>query len=599
MKQVFSIIAAYLFFCLGVCMAWAFCSGAALPVLLPNAVFPYKVYTGLEVFCSMLPASLEAAFCVSLAISFGKGEQERSRERFSADMFNRYKEVVALCLICVALLTAATELGKPLAQTYKEDLVRQERLARDYEKNGGTMFRAGKYDLAYQYAKLALDIDGASEVAKRIMNDASIARKTHSGAEKEKAKDASKRTTSEEGYTIKELRSLAQKAYKEEQWFDAHYYAQTAVDMAEITDTSLSSLKTIAAQSWNKIETPGGKAQTEEERLYAQKLAGYGALMSGDNLKAYYIFVSLSAISHKMESDPDVVRYKAIAQERLEKAYFFIDETIGKNDFETAHDVHFSLKHTDGTTDVIHIKGIVSIKGTSEAVQYLRGFSMLTIDQFGNMKRDLYDENVKLIEVSTQDLGGMENIPSKTSTVPYLLLRSVDRYDKTFMNSAQCTFAKAGESAPNTLVLSMPYSDFELLKEASKGAGRMDIAALIKIIRRADKYGFSSEVFAQIMLDRLLYPMLILCTLMLLASFAWNFRTKQDIPFQTAWVLSLPILNLMAVILMHMVLYLYRVMNHVFVGVSSLSIAPFFGLGIYIVIFAISSVIFLARNDIE
>lgn len=606
MKKIFGIIAAYIFFCLGVCIAWAFCSGAPIPVLLERTVLPYKLCTGLELFCSLLPATLAASFCVSLAMAFGMGDGEKCRLRFSAEIFRLYKLIVVVCLICVAILTAATELGKPLLTNYKKHLERQEILARDYERNSGNMYRAGSFDLSYQYAKLALELDPDSETAKRLMSDAGIGKEAHKDvAAENKKKDApSNKKLSEEGFTIIELRTLAEKAYRESKWFDAHYYAQTAVNIAEPRDTSLQLMQDIAAESWNRLETPANDPQSEEERLYAMKLSGYGALMRGDNLKAYYVFMSLSRRSKIMANDPDVVRYLAIAQERLERAYFFMDEMIGKRDFETASNVHFALKHEDGTTDIIHIKGIVPVAGKSGTVQYFRGFTMMTIDELGNMKRKLYDENVKMLSADAQDFEGIVNLPPNVMSVPYLLLHSVDRYNEAYESTAEYTITgmNAAESSPHTpetLVLPMSCEDFELVKEASKGADRMDIVALIKIILNADKYGYSSEVFAEIMLDRLLYPMLVLCAFMVLASFAWNFRIKQEIPFQTVWIFSFPILTAGAAIMVQVILWLYSIMNHVFVGVAGLMASPIFGLSVYIVIFIVASVVFLARNNID
>lgn len=591
-----SIIGVYIFFSLGICIAWAFCSTETLPLLLPHTISMYKICGALDMFFIILPATLEASFCVALAIVFGTGDQEKSRVRFSQDMFRRYKIVCIVCIGCVAVLTVSSELGRPLVSNYKKYLEHQEALARDYERNGGNMFRAENFDMAYQYAHLALELDPSSEVAKRLLADATIAREANkiaiANSEESLKNDEA---LSEEGYTVHELGILAEKAYSEKSWFDAHYYAQTAVNIAEARNTLLPHLKEIASDAWNKLEIPSGTVQTEEERLYALKLSGYGALMRGDNLHAYYVFMSLSRHSRKMANDPDVVRYLSIAQERMQNAYFFIDETIGIKDFESANMVNFAIKNKDGTTDIIHIKGIVAVAGDAGTVQYLRGFCMITIDPLGNMKRKLYDENVKMVSVNAEDFDGVIDLPKDAITVPYLLLNSVDRYDNKFVNKAESNTS----DVPDTLVLPLSCEDFELLKEASKGANLMDISALIKIVLKADKYGYSSEVFAQVLLDRLLYPLLILCTFMLLASFAWNFRIKQDIPFQTTWILSFPILTACAIIMMNIILWLYSVMNHVFVGVAGLAASPIFGVIIYTALFIISSLIFLARNNID
>ena len=57
--------------------------------------------------------------------------------------------------------------------------------------------------------------------------------------------------------------------------------------------------------------------------IFSIKRKGYSALIRGDSLIAYYIFLDLW---NKNPYDPDISRYYTLSKEALLNQYFFLDE---------------------------------------------------------------------------------------------------------------------------------------------------------------------------------------------------------------------------------------------------------------------------------
>lgn len=602
MKRVLQILFGYILFCFCVCLAAGFFTGA-LPELLEKSVRMYRLYAGLRLFCRILPAVAVTGFIIGSAVSFGRSP-EGSVMRFSPAMFERYRHVIVMGLVCSFVLTCAAEIGTPFLGSKQQQLEQLPKLVREYVRIGTNAYASGDSGSAYQYAQLAVKIDPKSGEALQLAAKAESAVKSFRKNQKSAILPEISRGVSEEGYTVSELRQRAEAAYAKGNWFDAHYYAETGISVASPKDTNVELLKQTAAAAWNKLSLAETPAETEEERVYKRKLDGYKLLMDGDNLKAYYVFRTLSMQSHALSIDPDVVRYLGLAGARLAAESFFIDETFNMQEFETAGNVYFTIRRADGSTDIVYIKGITSMKGTDGMVQYLRGLSVFSLDKNGAYARSMYVQYAKLLEVPVSDFDDGTRIAlgidGRTEYVPYVLLRSVDRDTDGIVNKPQYRYADAGEEdEKGQLVLPIPYDDFELLAEASKGAELMSIPALFHFAGKAVQYGYSEEVFGQVMLNRILYPLFILVIIVCSASFAWNYRIGEKLMFKTVWTAAFPLFSVLAYIVFEALLWLYKLFNYVFLGAAGRQYALLVGCGVYIAILIIASIVFLARNSAD
>ena len=599
MKRVLQILIGYLLFAFCACMVFRLFAGT-LPPLIAKTATLYRFYGGLALFCRILPALSVTGFVIGYAVSFGRNPDGSDR-RFSQAMFRRYRSVVVTSLALSLVLTAASEIGTPILSVKQKQLERMPLLVQEYVRVGRQVEKSGKGELAYRYAELALKIDPSSPDALTLSRDTEIAsREAHNTVRTAVPKTASE-PVSEEGYTVRELRARAEKAYAEKKYFDAHYWAQSAVSITTRRDTNYAELQRIAADAWNALFSADLPATTDAQKIYARKLSGYAALVEGDNLKAYYIFRTLSLASRENANDPDIVRYLAIAHARLDTEYFFIDEIIDAKEFETADDVYFSLKKEDGETTIVYIKGITPVKGSGGVVQYLRSLSIFSLDANGTYTGSIYVPYAKMRQVLSADFDADTKralgIPDGAHFVPYILLRSVDRDTEGVTEGPLYRYAFPDKKGGNDqIVLPLSYENFLLLAEVSRGAEYMNMISLLRFVGNAERFGYSDEVFGQVLLNRILYPLFMLIVFIWFASFAWNYRIGETVLFKTSWIFAFPFFSLLAHVLYGALQWLFKIINYVFIGIAGTYCLPLGSL-VYAVILLIVSLVFLARSE--
>lgn len=455
--------------------------------------------------------------------------------------------------------------------------------------------------------------------------------------------------THNKGSTVLELIEKSKAAADKKEWLNAHYWATLAVTACSGTDTNLEAAKAAANTAWNELSNPVPFDNSDKNIFFAQKKNGYEQLVKGDNLKAYYIFSQLSASSDEHASDPDVQQYLAIAKERVESQYFFLDETENIKDVESTRNIYFALPYSDGTFDVFYIRGIATMKQTGGMVRYLDGLNVISYDRNGKFIKAMSVDYAKMLEESASVFSDEQKnalgISDKVKTVPYIQLQAVDRKTEGVVGKPVYTYAvtdlpnevadkiadvswfklKKEEMLKNrksfssvdrdaaaaekiadvfapaspetvTLLLPMPYDDFDLLNEASYGASYMSFIPLVKFVPKSISYGYSEEVYTQNLVRRGAYPLFLLILFVFAAAFAWNYRLGERQLFKFKWLFFFPVFTAVMYILLECCLYLYTLLNYVFVGTCG-PFALLVAFIVYVVIFIAVSIHFVSRRS--
>ncbi len=383
-------------------------------------------------------------------------------------------------------------------------------------------------------------------------------------------------------------------------WFGAHYSAQTALQIAPARNINIGELKNIAAEAWNRLSETAVAERSEEQKIFVRKYEGYRALMTGDDMRAYYIFKALSLQSRELALDPDVVRYLGIAEKRLETKYFFIDETFNLQEFEEANDVCFKVRRRNGSTDVFFIKGVTPVRGLSDSVQYLRGLSVFTVSTQGEYVSGYYVPYAKMTAVSADffDVFTRSALEMDDSwdSVPCVMLCSVDRRHEGVVNRPVTLLGDGASAKGSYILLPMSCGDFELLEEASNGADMMNVVSLFHFADRAERYGYSGEVFSQALLNRMLYPLFMLCLMLWFAGFSWNGRLESGSVFKFKWLAAFPIFALFFFEFYKVALSLFKMINFSLLGLAGQTYAFLLGLIIYLALLILISVRFLGKR---
>lgn len=605
MKKLLPILCGYTILCAIVCILFGFFRGEVpeVPVGMEGL---YKFLNGLQLCFKALPAIIFTGITIGYAVAFGRNP-EGSRKRFSSAMFKRYRHVLIVGLVCVFVLTAANEFGVLFTGMKQSQLRQMPTVLRDYIRTGNDLCDRENFLLARQYAQTVLEVEPENEAAHALLEKIDLMSSYISPDEivKKHRGGMMAEYTEADAATIYELYTRALLAEKQEDWFAAHYYAETALSLAGGRDINKDALQKISAHAWNVLSAPLTDSVTDDVLIFEKKLEGYTALMRGDNLHAYYVFHTLSQQSHALSIDADVERYLKLAETRLLDECFFIDEQSFINSFESASNVYFSVKYEepvgDVYTQIVYIKGVTDVADSGGVVQYLRNFSLIDLGKNGKYLGGVFVPYAKLSEISVEDFSDSDKralgIPLDAKFVPQVLLRSVDRNDENIMQEP--VYYRVGyptDNGPDRLFLPLSFADYLLVADASHGAEHMDITSLFAFSPKAELFGYSREVFSQVLTDRILYPVFLLALIICFATYAWDNRISADSIFKFKWIFTFPLFTVLFYFIDHFFVWVFRLQNYAMLGVSG-KLSLLWSAIFYVLIFIIASIVFLSRND--
>ena len=600
-------------FFFGLGLVLSFVLGYALPLkveLSKSSVMGYRLLESFAYFFRFLPPLILTGFLIGFSVHFGRNA-EGSTSRFSKAMFGRYKQVLIFSLVSVFILLLSCEVFVPLIMRRQNFIVNQPRLINDYVKVANQLFDNGYYTRAQNYADEALKLAPDSKEAMKIKDkvEAEISRLNSSNMrfklfeqDLRESKTEKLELSPESLSNVYENYQRALKAYEQQQWFDAHYYAGLAQTFASPKDPNLDAIKMLQTDAWNRLSEYHSLNKSKEQTIFDKKYEGYLALVQKNDLKAYYIFNDLINSSRELSTDPDVTFYHDLAERRVKEKFFFIDETFELKTFENANDIYFALDYMDGSKDIVYFKGMNSVKATGNSIQYLRNLTITSIDDKGNMVRKMAVPYAKVLPVAVKDLPPaakeLMDIDEKIEFVPYLMLYSVGRNSPDLQVRPVYTYENGiASSGPSFTILPLDYTDLIMLENSAADPNLLSLVSLYKLINKADMYGFSSEVYTNVFLNRIFYAIWILIVFVLMASIAWNTRIGATEYFKMTWIFIFPVIIFVCGLLYEGSLYVYKLINYALVSFFGSATSVLVAALVYVFIFIASSIYFMGRRS--
>lgn len=609
MKKIIAILSVFIGIGLIVSIIYGFMS--EVPATVPQtSAFVYKLMNGIQNFGRYIPGVAITGFTVSCSVHFGRNS-EGSTERFSKAMLERFKTVMIVSIIMAFFLTFCSEVLVLLTENKKSSIINRPKIVTEYINVGNRLFDNGYYERAMNYAEAALKLSPNEKHALNLRDRADVeinrARTSNIRFKLYESVEEAEKVDHVviDAAQINEVYQLylkANEAFTKKEWFNAHYYSELGIKLATPKDPNLEELKKISTAAWNNLTEYHDLAKTQGQLTFEKKYQGYLALVQKDDLKAYYIFRELYQSSREMQSDPDVVFYLQIAENRINERCFFIDETFELKSFESANDVYFAYEYADGSRDVIYFKGMTTVASTGNSIQYLRALTIVSVARNGEVFRTMTVPYAKVLPVSVKTLTpttkALMGIDDSIDCVPYIMLKSVGRDSPELHNEPLYTYQN-GETAntPEYLLLSIPYDDFLLLEKSTSTPESMPLASLFKLVHMAAKYGFCTEVYGQALVNRIFYPLWILIMFILLAGFGWNNRINPTQFFKFSWALAFIPFILISILYNKMMMFLFRLVNYVLLGGFGLSGGMVAALVLYIILFICSAIIFVSRHS--
>ncbi|QTQ15524.1 hypothetical protein [Treponema parvum] len=572
------------------CFIWSFLYGN-LPAIFPHSIVRFRILRALAVFFKGLPAVMCTAFLFEFSLEFGR-DPSGSTKRFSSGMLERYRLVIIVSLILSLVLTLCVQVFLPAVNKNLSYIERQPELRRLYVEMSEQSKEQGNNEAAYMYMLQASEIDPHNERIEDSLRQLKIA----SEYKKEDPKIEAPLPEPEKDEApagFDEMLDKAKKAFKNEDWLYAHYCARTAVNLAAPGELNLDEAERLSVAAWKKLSEVSASGDTDTQKLFERKMEGYNAFIRGDYLDSYYIFNELNLQNRK--ADPDVKRYFALSERNLKDRYFFNDEYKDLQKYETVSDLYFTIKKSDGSSEVYFIRGITNIGRQGNLVRFLRDFTVTYFDKDGFFTKSLSVPYAKMFSVSSSlfpELGGDEKF------VPYILLDSINRLYYAGIERPEYRYAKANavQKENNYLILDMPYEDFEILSYAPGGAENMDLFSLFEFVFVASKYGYPSEAYAAVLQERLLYPFSLLLFFLFFALMSWNYRIEEDVLFKFRWIFTIPFFILFVHVFLRAAFYIVRLINFTAAYAVELKWTLAFSSVVDLIAFIFLSVLFLARK---
>jgi hypothetical protein len=494
---------------------------------LPYFSSSWRLIQGCLAFFRLFPALAMS----SLVIPFGLNARPPEMfNPFSPRFLNSLKPSIFTALAASVLYAALFFVALPMARDYEADLRHQGRLYRLALAKAQSFAGKDEWTETARMVGICDSIWPEGREIEKLRNESAIRvaealiSPIHGDGEDDAAEGRGGRPglPGQNPANAAGALAMARTALEEERWYDAHWLATTAARLAAEGSAEIAEADRLAARAWGAASSLEPTArETRAYAVYRLKREGYEALLSGDWIRAYYIFLELKGLSPE-DPDPDVENYFAMSEQGTLTMAFFADEietAIG--DIMTG--ALFSLPMDavpPGTTleSGVIPGGRIVMRVSSLSVfpdyAYCIGNEIMALDRDGRPAWRMKAPYAKLVPLYL-DSGSRVAV----------LMRALDRTDKTkrWEPEAQGMGQKAPESAQITLGLK--WDEFLLLSEIRRGLDFLSIGELRLAARSLAARGYPGEIFEVELIQRFAEPIFLLPLSIFAIVGGWRFRS--------------------------------------------------------------------------
>jgi hypothetical protein len=485
----------------------------------------WRFIQGTLAFLSLYPALAMS----SLVIPFGlKAHPPEKSNPFSPQFLNSLKPFIFTAIAASVLYVALFFLALPMAREYEADLRYQGGLYKLALAKAQAFAGENEWTAAARMVAICDRIwPGGGEIEK--LRNESIIRAEQAmfapaygaaGGETDTAEDGAPGLPGQNPANAAGAIALAETALKEERWYDAHWLATLAAKLAVQGSAEIAEADRLASLAWSAASSL--EPASRESRAYAVyrlKRDGYEALVSGDWIRSYYIFLELINLSPE---DPDAENYLAMSEKGTLRTAFFADE-IGMAMGDIMTGALFSLPMDAVPPGTASENGIVPggrmvLRISSLSVfpdyAYCIESEIMALDREGRPAWRMKAPYAKLVPLY------LDSGPRVA-----VLMRALDRIDKTkrWEPEAQGMGQRAPESAQITL--GIKWDDFLLLSEIRRGPDFLSIGELHLAARSLGNRGYLSKVFEAELIQRFAEPVFLLPISIFAIIIGWRFRS--------------------------------------------------------------------------
>ena len=531
----------------------------------------WRLTNGLLEYFSLFPALALS----SLVIPFGFIIRPVDRDSsFSPKFFQSLNSSILTAITASAIYGLLFFLIIPLVQDFRTTLLSESQLYTLSKERAQISAARSEWEDTLQYTSICERIWPNGPEHSRLKLEAEIRTEENRLASRNyhEPLPASQDTQGSMPVDVTEALTLAEKALAEERYFDAHWLATLAGRLAIPGSVEVATATRLAGRAWSGINSlsPNSR-ETLTYNIYKLKRDGYEALVIGEYIRSYYIFLDLLTLS---PDDPDVKKYFALSEEGVKKAAFFVDEiemTFGG----ILSGAVYSLPFEKGRMAMR-----ISSLSTSPDTAYGMGVEIMAFDNFG---MDLWSMEAPFAKITPVTL---DSVPSTV-----ILLRALDRTNKYI--SWEPEIKGEGKSAGAEIVLPISWDNFNLISNVRRGLSTLSSSDLKRAADNLASCGYLPQVFETELLERFIRPLFLLPLGIFAIALGWRLRALKRPRY-----MAVPMLGILPMVFNGSVHFSRSFLNHLGIwAVTSFGFttaAIFFGAGILVIF--IMSLIFLAAK---
>jgi hypothetical protein len=272
-----------------------------------------------------------------------------------------------------------------------------------------------------------------------------------------------------------------------------------------------------------------GIRETQNHALYHLKRQGYEAMVSGDWIRAYYIFRELFELSPE---DPDVANFLNMSEQGTAGVAFFIDEIeagIGENLTNAIFSIPLvPAQDTFWSRAVMRTDSLFIYPDYSYAI----GLEIIAFDENNRPLYNMKARYAKFIPMTVQE---------KPRLV--ILLRALSRYDEKIRWEPEWSSPGYSDLGDFQIALDVTYEHFLRLSKARRRVDSLFLADLVAMSKDFGNYGYIPQVFQAEIIRRILEPVILLPLSIFAIIIGWRFRAKTKPKF-----IGIPMLVIIPVI---------------------------------------------------
>jgi hypothetical protein len=521
---------------------------------LPVFVREWRLIRGLLDILALFPALAFSA----LVVPFGIASDDDYYATFSPRLFQRLIPPLVTAFAAAFLYALLFFLVLPLAQNYEENLRFRGETYRLAKERAQAHARAGEWVEASHLIGICDHAWFESPEIADLRAEVTVQLENLRYGQSDQANDETRSASvsalpgQREPLDAAEAILLAETALNEGRLFDAHWLAIVGGRLARPGSPESTRAPQIAARAWNQIELP--LPTGNERRTYSQyelKLSGYQAMVSGDWIRAFYIFQELLALT---PFDPDAEHFFAASERGTREIAFFIDE-MELSPGETLTGVIFSLPSVQDT-----------LRGRNQGRSVMRVASLSATPDYAygvDIEYMIFDTEARLLLSLRAPYAKFLPITLDGERKVNMLMRALDRHDSTRRWEPEWDAQGEISYYPATaqITLNIDYETFVTISEMRQRLPSLQFGELFTAAKLAGDTGYIPQVFEAEILNRLGSSLFFLPMAVIAICIGWFYRARQRPRY--FFVLLLPILPLV----FNAMVYLYRTVLNT-VGIS-------------------------------